>query len=542
MRINFKKHIIVDAVNSYPEKLLHPFALFISLILAAVCSYGQPYYNTHVKNSYVEQNTFIGMIADTTRPPLFIEIKDKLPQPIWTAREDAIKCYWKTWEIAFSNLKKVTPGSGFVSPFIDPAFNGDIFMWDCTFMTMFGKYAMRAFNFQNTLNNFYAKQNTDGFICREIRETDGTDFFERFDPSSTGPNVMPWSEWEYFLNFNDTARLSKIFPSLLAYYQWFNTYRSWPDGTYYSSGWGCGMDNQPRMPKNFDAQWSHAHMSWIDISLQEVFAGSILIEMANKLNRPNDVTEIKNEISKLKDFINTSMWDDNKNFYFDRMKNGTLSDVKSIAAYWSLIAGAVPENRIGKFVNHLENTSEFARLHRVPSLSADNPDFDPAGGYWRGAVWAPTNYMVLRGLTKYGFDSLAYEIAENHLNNIVGVFNQTNDIRENYSPDKMQGNNGKKFVGWTGLVPITVLFEYIFGIRPNVPANTLLLDVRLTDEYGVKQYPYGKTGVLDILCKKRNTDIEKPSINIQTNVPLKIIVKWKGGELAKEITAGKTSL
>lgn len=505
-------------------------------------TFGQPYFDTHVANSYVKQNSFIGAVPDTTTPPLFVNSKESLPQPYWNTRPDVIACYWKAWELAFSNLNKVNATSGFISPFIDPAFNDHIFMWDCSFMTMFGKYAVRVFDFQHTLNNFYGKQHPDGFICREIRESDGTDCFERFDVSSTGPNIMPWAEWEYFLNFNDTARLTKIFPVLLAYYNWYKTYRSWPDGTYFSSGWGCGMDNQPRIPEPYNAAWSHGFMSWIDISLQEVYAGTVLIQMADKLNRKSDVVELEKEITQMNEFINTYMWDEREGYYFDRLQNGKLSNVKSIASYWSLLAGVLPKNRTNRFIKHLEDTSEFARLHRVPTLSADHPDFDPNGGYWKGSIWAPTNYMVLRGLSNYGFDSLAYQIASNHLNNVVSVYNQTNDLRENYAPDKVQGNDGKNFVGWTGLVPITDLFEYIFGIRPNVPENILLLDVRLTDEYGVKQYPYGKLGLLDIQIKKRKSVAEKPTGIIITNVPLKVLMKWSGGELTKEIPAGKSKL
>ncbi|MFC2138106.1 trehalase family glycosidase [Bacteroidota bacterium] len=523
--------------------------LLISSILIILCivfisnnSIAQPYYQTHVENKYVNQNKFIGLFPDKSKPPLFNDIKDELPQPIWPSRPDVIRCYWRTWEIAFSNLKQVTQENGFISPYIDPAFNDNIFMWDCSFLTMYGKYGSRVFNFQGTLDNFYTKQHKDGFICREIKGENGADCFERFDPASTGPNIMPWSEWEYFLNFNDIKRLSNVFPVLLAYYQWYNTYRTWPDGTYYSSGWGCGMDNQPRLPKNFHSNFSHGHMSWIDISLQEVFAGSILIKMANELNRMYDVIEIEKGIESLKDFVNSNMWDDTKDYYFDRMKDGSLSSVKSIASFWALLAGVVPENRINNFVKHLEDTNEFSRLHRVPTISADNPHFKPYGDYWNGSVWAPTNYMVLRGLTSIGYDSLAYEIASNHLYNVVEVFNQTNDIRENYSPDILQGNDGHNFVGWTGLAPINSLFEYVFGIRSDVPNNTLIIDVRLIDEYGIKKYPFGKSGMLDILCKKRSNENDKPDITMNTNIPLKIIIKWKSGEFVQEIKAGETIL
>ena len=66
-------------------------------------------------------------------------------------------------------------------------------MWDSSFILMFARYGTRFFPFQNTLNNFFAKQHPDGFSCREIK-ADGADCFERYDPVSTGPNLMPWCE------------------------------------------------------------------------------------------------------------------------------------------------------------------------------------------------------------------------------------------------------------------------------------------------------------------------------------------------------------
>jgi glycogen debranching enzyme len=264
--------------------------------------------------------------------------------------------------------------------------------------------------------------------------------------------------------------------------------------------------------------------------------------MADVLDRQNDVKDIEPEVKKLTVYVQKNMWDDKSSFFYDRYRDGTLNQVKSIAAFWSLLAGVVSPEKSDKFINHLENPKEFARLHRVPTLSADDPNYSPIDGYWCGPVWAPTNYMVLRGLTKYGKDSLAHEIALNHVINVTKVFTETGTFWETYPSDTIRGSAMKNFVDWNGLIPINVLFEYIFGIRADVPNNTLLIDVRLKDEYGVKHYPYGKNGLLDILCKKRKNDIEKPSISIQTNVPLKIIVKWRGGELIKEIKPGKMTL
>jgi len=65
------------------------------------------------------------------------------------------------------------------------------------------------------------------------------------------------------------------------------------------------------------------------------------------------------------------MWDEANSFYYDHFKDGTLSDVKTIGAYWALLADIVPKERISAFIEHLRNPNEFNRPHRIPSLSAD---------------------------------------------------------------------------------------------------------------------------------------------------------------------------
>ena len=510
-------------------KPVHIPLLLVSMILLSKVSHAQHHEITTIIDPLVEQNVFIKKIPNKLKPPVFEISKTKLPVPIWPNRPDVIKCYWKAWELAFSNIHGVTKENNFVSPYIDPAFNGHIFMWDTSFMVLFGRYGQMAFDFQGSLNNFYSNQHKDGYICREINTSNGAEIFEKFDPSSTGPNLIPWAEWEYYQNFNDKERLKIIFGPLLAYYHWFRANRSWPDGTYFSTGWGCGMDNQPRVPKEYNKEFSPAFMSWIDTSLQEIFAGKILILMAAQLNRTAEVTAIKTEIEQLTKFLQQNMWEEKTSFFYDRYRDGTLSKVKSIAAYWALLAEAVPKNRVDKFIAHLKNPNEFARLHRVPTLSADDPGFKPEGDYWNGGVWAPTSYLVLRGLTQYKQDSLAFEIAYNHLDNVVKVYNQTGTLWENYAPDSVKGKYRKDMVGWTGLVPISVLFEYVFGIRPDVPKNRITWDIRLLDEFGVKQYPYAAHGMIDFFCAKREKDTDKPKIMIHSTVPFDLKVIWKGG-------------
>ena len=488
------------------------------------------HYTLYIENPLVEENTFRAMAREEREPPSYTQAAPLLPRPYWEGHPETVACYDKAWELAFANLRRPTAENGFVADYIDTAFNDHLFMWDSAFILLFARYGRRAFNFQRTLDNLYAKQHPDGFICREIRESDGADCFHRFDPSSTGPNVMPWAEWEYYLNFGDRDRLGRVFPVLLAYHRWLRSYRTWPDGTYWASGWASGMDNQPRLPRG-SREFHHGHMSWIDACLQQILSANLLLQMGEVLGRAAEIPDLRAEADRLGRFVNDRMWDEETAFYYDRRPDGTLTGVKSVAAYWALLAGIVPAERLDGFVAHLENPREFNRPHRVPALSADHPDYRTDGGYWLGGVWAPTNYMILRGLSRIGRDDLAHRIAENHLARVVEVFRRTGTVWENYAPEEAAPGIPAKadFVGWTGLPPVAVFLEYVLGLRADVPARRLVWDVRLTGEHGVKRYPFGPGGLLDLACRRRETADERPSVEIRANVPVTVEVRWAGG-------------
>ena len=171
------------------------------------------------ENHFAAENQFISMKRERKKLPKFKKERDNLPKPFWDGHDDAIDCYYKAWELAFKNLKRPAWTSGFVSNYIDTAFDGNLYMWDSVFILMFGRYGARSFNFQGTLDNFYSHQYKDGYICRDMEQATCKERFTRFDPSATGPDIMAWSEWEYYKNFGDKERLAKVFPCLMAYHE-----------------------------------------------------------------------------------------------------------------------------------------------------------------------------------------------------------------------------------------------------------------------------------------------------------------------------------
>lgn len=470
----------------------------------------------------------------------FERARELLPEPVLPDRPEWVEMYWRAWEIAWQHLRRPRPGSGFVANYIDTAFNDNSFMWDSCFMMRFGLYARRAHDFMGTLDNFYAKQHPDGFICREISTLTGRDNFYPFDPNSTGPNILAWAEWQYYRYSGDDSRLSQVFYPLLAYHHWLRAHRTWPSQLYWATGLASGMDNQPRIPGK-DSHHYHHHWTWIDTNMQVTLNCLLLGQMAQALDEPELAQELGLERTFLQREINTHMWHADAAFYKDIGPAGEFSPAKSIGAYWGLLdKDLIPPDRLDPFIRHLRDANVFMRPHRVPSLSADSDGYDAVNGnYWCGGVWSPTNYMLLKGLRSVGQPRLAHQIATNHLQHVAEVFQHSDTFWENYAPEQAAPGQPAKpnFIGWTGLSPIAMLLEDVIGLQVDWPLRRVTWDRRLetTAAYGVRNYPLGPDGTLEILG-------DAETLTIVSDVPFNLTVVDDEGSLQTSITAGTTEI
>jgi glycogen debranching enzyme len=274
-------------------------------------------------------------------------------------------------------------------------------------------------------------------------------------------------------------------------------------------------------------------MTWVDATFQGILTARVLAQAAVLLGRPEDETEeLRIEVLQLSGWVNEYLWCNKRHLYVDRRADGSLSPVNHIGCFWGLLSGAVPPSRVEAFADNLSDPRTFNRHHRVPSLSASDEGYDPEAEAWSGGVWPPTCYMVLRGLTNVGKDDLAFTIALNHHQRVVEVFEKTRTFWSSYAPEfSLPGVDAKPdFVGWSGLSPITVLLEYVFGIRPRDPlGNRFFWDIHLTDGFGVERYPIGPSNEVSIFCERRSSPIDEPQITITAKEPTLVDIHWPGG-------------
>ena len=497
--------------------------------------------------------------------PAFDETRDQMPAPIFDENPDYVQMYWKAWEIAFKNFYEPAPESGFVSQYIDAAFSNSIFLWDTCFLTMFCDYAHPLVPGIGSLDNFYIKQHENGEICRQIDRQTGKDYHkwvnrygrDLYSRSHAGgpvtyvgrdvpkppPNlsldalnhpIFAWAELESVRVTGDKARLALVYPPLVKYYAALQKYIRQGNGLYMTD-W-ASMDNSPRVPI------LRGGGTGVDISSEMALFARQLAEIATMLGKSEEAKAYKREAEELATRINEQMWDPERKFYYDLTVDGERGDDKTIAAYWTLLAGVASPEQADVLAGHLENPETFGRKHRVPSCSADLKEFDPEGGYWRGAVWSPTTTMVIRGLERYGKQDLANEIALEHLGYVAQVFEETGTFWENYPADVIAPpNRGKPdFVGWTGVVPILYLFEYGIGFRPDALNNRLNWTILSDERSGCERFRFNGH-VATLIATPDKKEPAKVTITVDSDGPFHLHVVRHGKEYDFEVKKGKNT-
>lgn len=506
----------------------------------------------------------------------FEEVRAYLPTPIVQGKEGWLACYWYAVRLAYQNIHTPTEESGFVSNFVDAAFNDDIFLWDTAFITMFCNLFHPYIPGIRSLDNFYRKQFDDGEIPRELVRDTGEDFLlwvnaynqplysyfhnhyghrrlkemknlpyeEMYKPDlgrkvektpyltldNLNHPILAWAEWESFCHTGDVERLSQVFEPLYRYYKAMRYHLRHANGLYVTD-W-ASMDNSPRNKYLGCA---------VDTSCEMVLFSKNLLSMLGILEENGLVKKewtdrrekLISDAEKLTDAINRLLWNEEKGFYFDLKADGTQAPVKTIAAYWALIAGVADVRQAERLVGWLNDKDTFNRIHRVPVCAADEEGYNPRGGYWRGSVWAPTNTMVIRGLEKYGYQALAKEIALNHLNAVCEVYKQTGSIWENYPADEISSGDADKkdFVGWSGIAPMLYLMEYGVGLKADAINNQVFWSIDDERGCGCQNYWFGgKTA--DFAAVKIG---DKMEVRVTTDDRFHLVLEYKGQKHAYTI-------
>lgn len=479
---------------------------------------------------------------DKVPPPTFAEVRHLLPRPVWDSHPEAIEMYWYAWETLFAVGLFAPPSENNLA--VSNALGqrewhsfGISTIWDLAFVMQFARYGHAAYPFITAADNCYARQHSNGFICREA-DADNREIYKVYPVSLP---LLSWAEWSYYEITGDVDRLREAFVPLVKEYEWFLLYQRRANGLYWNVGIADGMDDSPRN--------TLAH-HYLSTTCCMALSAEILSSMAGLLDLKDLAKWFRQERRQLKQLVNSSFWDSRHHLYNDLGTNGkpithTLQAgvCKHAFIFWPLLSKVATADRASHLASHLVDPGSFNRPSGIASLSADSTDFTPAdtGVSWRGGVWPPIQYMVIKGLQRVGNEGLAAYFAEKYYKAFLRAFALEGDIKQALAPDTNVMSGFSRAVGWGGLAPVALLIEDILGIRAHAPSNQVTWSVRTLERHGIEDLRFGSNRV-SMVCESRKNQNDPCKITVECDHGFSLVVGIPSGTVRNEVGAGHTSL
>jgi hypothetical protein len=200
----------------------------------------------------------------------------------------------------------------------------------------------------------------------------------------------------------------------------------------------------------------------LDLSAMAVREMRALSEMAEELGKLDESASWTARAEKLSGLIESTMWDEETGFYYnvDReshrfvTREGVDLRRQEIIGFLPLWAGTASPTRAEILVTKLTDPKKFWRRFGVPTLSADDTDFEPLVKrccQWNGAVWLEWDYLVFDGLGRYGFHEARRELGKRMLKAASMQLSRNHRFWESYSPDEVKLASPQSYI-WNSIL------------------------------------------------------------------------------------------
>jgi len=369
-------------------------------------------------------------------------------------------------------------------------------LWD----TSFHAIVLSHFDIEwakREIRSMFTMQHTDGFLPHVIfwgnqRVLPQWCYFESrfsFRPQATAitqPPVLALAVEEIYKKDKDTKFLKEILPKLSKFHKWLLQNRD-PDNDHLISIISAnesGMDELPVFQPVIgyhgkNAMRLHYYYRKVDFlnnrnkydykkilekdyfNVEELLFNCIFIEACRSLSRMFNIIKNTKESQLFKLIAENAeksllekCWDKkDKIFYSLYSKDEKMAKVMSIASLMPLFLEGIDGEKLDELVKHLLNPKEFWTEYPIPSvakcerhyLATDTKRYQ-GKLLWRGPTWINTNWFIVKGLQKHGYNEYADFIIKQSAKMI-----EKSGFREFYNPETGAGYRREKF-GWSTLI------------------------------------------------------------------------------------------
>jgi glycogen debranching enzyme len=232
-----------------------------------------------------------------------------------------------------------------------------------------------------------------------------------------------------------------------------------------AAGYESGLDNSQMwdgVPFNKQTHTQEQD----DVGLNSIYALDAwsLARIARVLGRTSEAENLNQDFEQMKTRVNDLLWSEDDGIYLNKHWDGTFNRRISPTNFCPLLAGIASPARARRMVEqYLLNPQKFWGEYVIPVTPRDDPAFGD-NNYWRGRIWAPTNYLVYEGLKRAGLDEVAAQVAEKSTILFLKEYQVKGHAHENYNGTTGAGDDvpsSATYYGWAGLLPLMMVEELI---------------------------------------------------------------------------------
>ena len=300
--------------------------------------------------------------------------------------------------------------------------HGDVGLWGSAFHSL-GLMHLDMALARDALLAVYGFQVPGGFIPHRMgpRGTSGL----------AHPPVLAWAAWQVYGRQRppDRAFLERSFEAAEKHVEWFLENRRVEGAALYAwkTGEESGAENSPRFDQGAD-------FAAVDLSAYLANECRTLQAMAQALRYREIALKWDRKASEVEESARQHLWDERRGFFFDRRgPRGEWLDLWTYAGLLPLWAGVATNEQAARVVQHLLDKDKFWTALPVPTVARGDPTF--AKDMWRGPTWAGVNYLVIRGLQRYGYTKEAEDLRQRTLRALAAWYARTGAFWEFYDPD-----------------------------------------------------------------------------------------------------------
>ena len=225
--------------------------------------------------------------------------------------------------------------------------------------------------------------------------------------ASKKPPIHGWILSELMKQFPlDDAQAAEVYEKLKLWTEFWFTCRD-EDGNglpQYHNGCDSGWDNGTAFDMGFPAEGA-------DLAAFLILQMDELSKLADRLGKTKESGMWKERSEKLLDKMIAEFWDGSK--FVTRIVGSRVSNEKSMSlmGYLPIILGKkLPAEIRSKMIAALKKDGYLLTEHGLATESPASSLY-AKNGYWRGPIWAPTTYIVVKGLSACGEEEFAKEIS-----------------------------------------------------------------------------------------------------------------------------------